>query len=232
LEEIGVNVDQLKKEHLEKRRQVLDDEDKDIGYFKYEDIKLTGRQEGEMIKKGSLIKRKFKDFKQVEPQEFKSYKETKEQRLADIQKNKEETLNEWGDRIDDFKDFKITVKYIDIKGEENEYDFSDEEYNKNIVDVIKDYVGNNNIKPTKENINKLRSKLEDDFWADKSKREKALKKMFEDAKSLIEEKTDDKYTNSRPVSQEVAPDQKDNDDAVGAWFDKRAKGVDLNSIWQ
>jgi hypothetical protein len=231
LEEIGVNVDQLKKEHLEKRKQILDDEDKDIGDFKYEDIRLTARQEGEMIKKGSLIKRKFNELKKVEPKEYKSYKETKEQRLADIQKQKEEILNEWLDRFDDFKDFKLSVKYIDTKGEENEYDFVDKDYNENLIDIIKEYIGNNNIKPTKENIHKLRLKLENNFWADKERRDKALRKMLEDAKSLIEEKTENKYENGKPISKEIAQDQKNEDDEVGQWLNKRNKSIDLNSIW-
>ena len=162
-------------------------------YFNVNNLKLTERQLAKLELQAAKIKRKFKEFKKVEVGEYKSYKESKEQRLADFQKQKEETLDEWSDRLDDFKDFKINVKYTDANGEENEYDFSDEEFNKTLIDDIKEYVGNNNIKPTKQNINELRLKLENDFWANKTKRDKALKKMIEDAKSFTEEKKDNVF---------------------------------------
>ena len=232
LDEVGIDIDREKEKHEELRKQTLEDDDKDIGAFNVNNLKLTERQLAKLELQAAKIKRKFKEFKKVEVGEYKSYKESKEQRLADFQKQKEETLDEWSDRLDDFKDFKINVKYTDANGEENEYDFSDEEFNKTLIDDIKEYVGNNNIKPTKQNINELRLKLENDFWADKSRRGKALKKMIEDAKSFTEEKKDNLYENPKPISKETAPTEEDNDQAIGAFLDKRKQGIkNLDSIF-
>ena len=232
LKKVGLNVDEEKRRHEELRAKKLDDGEEDIKEFSRDNLRLTNAQLGELKLLASDVRKKFKELKKVEPEEFKDYKEFKQQRLVDIKKQREEVLTEWGDRADTLtKDFKIEFSYKDTNGNDDSYDFTDNSFNEKISEKVTEYIVSENIKPTNENINKIKTKLENDFWANKEKRELALKKIIEDAKMRKEEKVEDKYENTKPLNKETAPDNEEGEDQMGEWLKKRKSQTSIGSIY-
>lgn len=231
LDEVGVDVDALKSDHARLRKETLEDEDKDIGDFDYGKIRISSVQEGKLIRKAKQIRDKFNDFKKVEVPEYKNRKEAKEQALSEIKGKHEKALSNWGDRIDTLvDDFKISYSHKDLKNKEDVFEFVDEDFNKAIKDTVAEKIKTDGIEPTKENIETIKTEIENSFWANKKTRERALKKIIDDAKMRTEDVIDDEVTNNKPISKEKAPKENKGkkNESLENWL--RGNSVSLESV--
>lgn len=232
LKRIGVDVDQQKREHAKLRKETMDEEDKDIGDFNYNDIRITNAQTGELKLKAAEIRKQFKEFMNIQPEEYKGYTEFKEQRLSDIKKEREEVLGKWGDRTDEVtNDFKIKIEHTNSNGDKSSFEFTDNEFNETISEKVKEYIVANKVEPTKQNIEKIRKKIENDFWSNEKSRSKALSKIIEDATMRKEDEYDEKVQNSKPISQEKAPKTDQKDDVMEDFLKERRGSKDIRNAF-
>jgi len=222
LRKSGIDIDKI-------RGEMEDDGEE----FDINKIKFTNTQVAEIKLLAAESKTRLNEWKKVEVPEYKGYKETKAQRLADIEKRSKELLDKWGDRIDNVaKSFKLEVKITGSDGNDDSYEFVSDEFNKYATEKLPGIIVSEDIEPTNENITKITKRLENEFWSNEGQRNKALKKLIEDAKSKKEEDVVKKVINPSSINKNEPKGTKSSDDEIGAWLKRRKSVVtDLDSIW-
>jgi len=224
-EDIGVNIDKLRDEATEEGKK-----------FNINDIALTEAQQARLALKASAYKEKLSALKEVDIPEYKGYKETIEARKTEKEAQTKSLVEKWADRPESLvDDFKIEYKSSDKEGNETVYSFDvDADFKKKIPEMVKSEVALKGIEPTKENIEAIKSELEDVYWSKKANRVKILNKFRSDIEARLEEyHHNDKHTD-RPISKEKAPEgeHSEEDAELESTLNKWQKGgTDLNNIF-